>query len=161
MDHQAFAQLLGNYGEFLGAIAVVVTLVYLAGQLRQNTNALKSTIYTSYVQNANDFNHIASRHASDFATIGKLSSLDQLSVEQAILWQCCMQSVFNQWEEVFLHYRAGSLDKDVYEAKVRAFQKSLDWAPLGGLLRQTWESWKDGYTEEFQRFMETEVIGKT
>ena len=26
MDHQAFAQLLGNYGEFVGAIAVVATL---------------------------------------------------------------------------------------------------------------------------------------
>lgn len=39
MDHQAFAQLLGNYGEFLGAIAVVVTLGYLAAQIRQNTRA--------------------------------------------------------------------------------------------------------------------------
>jgi len=37
MDHQAFAQLLGNYGEFIGAIAVVVTLFYLAVQIRQNT----------------------------------------------------------------------------------------------------------------------------
>ena len=26
MDHQTFAQLLGNYGEFVGAIAVVATL---------------------------------------------------------------------------------------------------------------------------------------
>ena len=34
MDHQAFAQLLGNYGEFVGAIAVVVTLGYLAVQIR-------------------------------------------------------------------------------------------------------------------------------
>jgi hypothetical protein len=42
MDLQATAQLLGNFGEFFGAIAVVVTLVYLAGQLRQNTNALRS-----------------------------------------------------------------------------------------------------------------------
>ena len=29
MDHQAIAQLLGNYGEFVGAIAVVITLIYL------------------------------------------------------------------------------------------------------------------------------------
>ena len=45
MDHQTFVQLLGNYGEFLGAIAVAVTLIYLAGQLRQNTRALRSTSY--------------------------------------------------------------------------------------------------------------------
>jgi hypothetical protein len=42
MDHQAFAQLLGNYGEFLGAIAVFATLVYLAIQIRQNTAAQRT-----------------------------------------------------------------------------------------------------------------------
>jgi hypothetical protein len=34
------AQLLGNFGEFFGAIAVVVTLVYLAVQVRYSRNAL-------------------------------------------------------------------------------------------------------------------------
>ena len=50
MDHQAFAQLLGNYGEFVGAIAVVATLAYLAVQVRHsreatetNTKSLRST----------------------------------------------------------------------------------------------------------------------
>jgi len=41
MDHQTFAQLLGNYGEFVGAIAVVATLAYLAVQIRQS-NKLES-----------------------------------------------------------------------------------------------------------------------
>jgi hypothetical protein len=40
MDHQVFAQLLGNYGEFVGAIAVVATLAYLAVQVRQSKHAL-------------------------------------------------------------------------------------------------------------------------
>jgi hypothetical protein len=34
MDHQAFAQMLGNYGEFIGALAVLMTLIYLAMQTR-------------------------------------------------------------------------------------------------------------------------------
>jgi hypothetical protein len=37
MDHQSFAQLLGNYGEFLGATAVFVTLIYLATQVRHTS----------------------------------------------------------------------------------------------------------------------------
>jgi len=37
MDHQAFAQLLGNYGEFIGSLGIVVSLVYLAIQIRSNT----------------------------------------------------------------------------------------------------------------------------
>jgi len=36
MDHLTFAQLLGNYGEFVGSIAVLVTLAYLATQVRNS-----------------------------------------------------------------------------------------------------------------------------
>jgi hypothetical protein len=42
MDHQTFAQLLGNYGEFVGAIAVVATLFYLALQVRHSKEATKA-----------------------------------------------------------------------------------------------------------------------
>ena len=49
MDHQAFAQLLGNYGEFVGAIAVVATLAYLAMQIRQNSAQLKINSYQTSV----------------------------------------------------------------------------------------------------------------
>ena len=42
MDHQAFAQPLGNYGEFVGAIAIVVTLVYLAVQVRHSKEATEA-----------------------------------------------------------------------------------------------------------------------
>jgi hypothetical protein len=36
MDHQVFAQLLGNYGEFFGSIAVFITLAYLSIQIRSS-----------------------------------------------------------------------------------------------------------------------------
>ena len=41
MDHQALAQLLGNYWELFGAIAVVATLFYLARQIRQNSRQME------------------------------------------------------------------------------------------------------------------------
>jgi len=44
MDSQAFAQLLGNYGAFVGAIAVVATLLYLAAQVRQNARATEYSV---------------------------------------------------------------------------------------------------------------------
>ena len=36
------SQLLGNYGEFLGALAILVTLVYLSIQIRANTTSTRS-----------------------------------------------------------------------------------------------------------------------
>ena len=60
MDHQAFAQLLGNYGEFVGAIAVVVTLGYLAVQIRQNTRSQDENRKAVVAQSARDIDlHLA------------------------------------------------------------------------------------------------------
>lgn len=36
------AKLLGNFGEFLGSIGVIVTLIYLAVQIRSNTSATRA-----------------------------------------------------------------------------------------------------------------------
>ena len=44
MDHMTFAQLLGNYGEFGGAIVVFRTLAYLTIQVRQNTRSINAPI---------------------------------------------------------------------------------------------------------------------
>ena len=41
--------LLGNSGEFVGAIAIVVTLIYLAVQIRQNTSAVRASSFQSGV----------------------------------------------------------------------------------------------------------------
>ena len=53
MDHQAFAQVLGNYGEFVGAIAVVVTLGYLATQIRQSNQAGSRESYVNWMSDLN------------------------------------------------------------------------------------------------------------
>ena len=47
MDYQIFAQLLGNYGEFVGAVGVVITLGYLAVQIKQNRTQTQSQIEQS------------------------------------------------------------------------------------------------------------------
>lgn len=44
MSQIELSELLGNYGEFVGAIAIVITLVYLAVQLRQNTLMMRASI---------------------------------------------------------------------------------------------------------------------
>ena len=50
MDHQTFAQLLGNYGEFVGAIAVVVTLAYVAIQVRHTRQVVEENARSARYQ---------------------------------------------------------------------------------------------------------------
>jgi len=71
MDHQTLAQLLGNYGEFLGAIAVVVTLGFLTLQIRQSTQANKSTFQ---LQVQSEFNRLSTALMND-ESMGRLLEL--------------------------------------------------------------------------------------
>ena len=66
MDHQTFAQLLGNYGEFVGAIAVVATLAYLSLRIRQHTKQVAST-YTRAMWERTDNRMMLTASNADFA----------------------------------------------------------------------------------------------
>ena len=46
---------LGALGEFIGAVAVLVTLIYLAVQLRQNTEAIRAQISQARSDQAQEF----------------------------------------------------------------------------------------------------------
>ena len=79
MDHLTIAQLLGSYGEFVGAIAVVATLGYLALQIRQNTRASQADAIVSVIEShrANlrlsiahpEVNELAARGYNDYAAL--------------------------------------------------------------------------------------------
>ena len=131
MDHQAFAQLLGNYGEFVGAIAVVATLFYLAVQVRHtkeatdaNTRALeesqKIARTDSYLRRADVMERSATQGAlsEELASIvlkarrgaiGELTELERLRLE---MWERArmirVESQFYQWQQ-------GLLDDEYYE----------------------------------------------
>ncbi len=47
---------LGNLGDFLGGIAVIITIVYLAVQVRQNTAALRAQSRQEIVESYRSFN---------------------------------------------------------------------------------------------------------
>ena len=70
------AQLLGNFGEFFGAIAVVATLIYLALQIRQNTRSMDETrkvALTGSYQSRHDALTSINRHIADSEDLAAIS----------------------------------------------------------------------------------------
>lgn len=108
MDHQTFAQLLGNYGEFLGAIAVVATLVYVAIQVRytretlqENSIALRrSEMLSTYEQHDRYRLALLNPETADLWTKSvegeKLSDADELRFSQLAIM--LTYSAQNNWD---------------------------------------------------------------
>ncbi len=157
---------LGAIGEFVGAIAVVATLAYLAVQIRQNTRAMEEAerlaLAQTYQMRADALQDMLVR-AADSEHIGPIltkltnvgypediSSLDQLSANERgrfRQWQIAQQT---HWDNMFYQYQQGFLDDEYYRDSFRVRVRRLApiWKALGvGGSRRS-------FTEEIERILE-------
>ncbi len=156
----------GAVGEALGAIAVVVTLIYLASQLRQNTKALRSSTYEAYANSGTAINDYAGRHAEELWAVandvdGYINRVREglpPTVQELVLINYAHR-MFNLMETTFLHHRERSLRDDVFKARVSGFGAVMRTQPE---LLVVWDEagGKElGYTPEFREFMQNDIIG--
>lgn len=159
MDHQSFAQLLGNYGEFVAAIAVVVTLVYLAVQVKHgkeateaNTKSLNLQAYQSWQAANMQINmSISNLSQSEIVARGNADS-SNLTFESWVSYAMMHLAIFQMAQSADYLYRAGLLDKELWEAEmdraagVLAAQGVREWWDAGG---------KTQLTPRFVEFLES------
>ena len=153
MDHQAFAQLLGNYGEFFGAIAVVASLIYLAVQIRQNTHQMRRTQMDA---GAAQFSvprmaivtdrglaelFVKASETPDDLDAADLLRLDMLSHE-------AMWAFFHTWDRA----RFGSIDREDWDSSARP---AMEMYFAGEVVRRWWESNKQGFPQAFRAEVES------
>ena len=140
---------LGAVGEFVGAVGVIVTLAYLAVQIRQNTRAMEDgkrlALAQTYQMRADALQSmlVQAANSDHVGTIlVKLTShgypedigaLDQLSADERgrfRQWQIAQQT---HWDNLFYQYQQGFLDKEYYEDAFRVRVKRLapTWQALG------------------------------
>jgi hypothetical protein len=140
---------LGSIGEMIGAIGVVVTLLYLTKQIRLNTIAMdearKLALAQTY-QMRSDALQSMMVDAADSERIGPIiikltelgypedpQALDRLTSEERgrfRLWHIAQQT---HWDNMFFQYEHGYLDQESYEDsfKVRVKRLASTWRALG------------------------------
>ena len=99
---------LANLGEFLGGLAVLLTLVYLAVQVRQNTHALKrSSARLTSVQNSDALRGWAESSEVMIEGFDRLESMPPAErFRFNLLWIIWMQGL----EQTFVDERDGVQD---------------------------------------------------
>ena len=156
MDHQAFAQLLGNYGEFVGAIAVVATLVYLTTQIRQHTNAVQSSTYASWNEAAQSWGDFLANNAETLAVIGQKDP-DELTPQEFFVAVGFAAKTFNQGQAAFLHHQAGSIPDEVRDAHLQGVVGAFE---RNAVLKKIWrDGLRDSFARSFVEHVEQRVAG--
>ncbi len=150
MSALEFSQLLGNYGEFVGAIAIVITLVYLAIQVRQNTRMMRASIRQARSDSAV---HLYSLGATSVvAEIREKESrgeaLTEVEEERMFLWNIC---IWRQQQTTFFQARDGLLDVQTADEQSIIVRNLLQyrsarrfWTAQKSSLDSRFVAWVDG-----------------
>jgi hypothetical protein len=162
------AQLLGNFGEFVGAIAVVATLVYLAIQVRlgreatdANTRSLDEGLklamaqaYQARAQMQSDWSLKAmdSPYLPAIAVKSRERGLEELTAEERWRFQHFHLSLQMRMDNVLFQHIQGFVGDDFYEHAFRGALKAFaahEWKGLGMIQSLPTQIFRD----EVERFL--------
>ena len=148
-------QALGSLGEFVGALAVVTSLIYLARQMIQNTTSVRAASFNSMVQNSIGLLEHAFRD-SEFADFLHRAENDPASLrpEEVVRWDAYMTAVYRHFGNLVYQYRVGALDQQMWEAYMRTLEVHLRVPSWGAWFMEHQELFSDALRIEVERIME-------
>ena len=99
-------------GQIVGAIAVLVTLIYLAIQMKQNTSAVATSTYESTMTGFNDINVIVASNPQLASIINRgCMNAEDLTEIETVQFNFILRCYANQWWKLYKLYDRGSLPK--------------------------------------------------
>jgi hypothetical protein len=117
---------LGNIGDFVGGVGVVITLIYLALQIRQNTRQVEQNLQVSRAQalrdtlNPGEWTLEAARDPELAAFYARaMAQPEALSSEEQVRFFFLMGTLLSGIEKNHLMYEQGLLTEERWEAQQR------------------------------------------
>jgi hypothetical protein len=134
---------IGAAGEIIGAVAVVVTLVYLTFQLRQNTKAVEHATHRGVYEDGREWMYrlVENPEVAELYRIGMRG--EELSANDHLRFRLLLQALFNHWEHA---YESGAFE-------------IVDNAEIPGVLSQPggaafWQSTKEARSPGFVEYID-------
>jgi len=148
---------LGSLGEFVGAIATVATLIYLAIQIRSNTRAVQSAAAQAVHENyATWYQLLASDSELSQVTVNGLRDYSSLSEAEKAQFVSVFMAFLSYSQNAYIKWREGALSADLWKGW-ELLMMNLFGAPGGA------EFWKErGYIfgDDFQKYVESKIMNQ-
>jgi hypothetical protein len=148
---------LGNIGEFVAAVAVVVSLIYLAVQIRQNTKTTRVQIFQQLSLHSAEELQATGRnpHATRLFVAG-LPGRDNLSEEEQGQFDFLIMGIFTFFENLHYQYLSGMLEEELWQR----YRRHIQWYLDRDGVRQWWSLTESTWmSDSFRRFVNEQLAG--
>jgi hypothetical protein len=148
---------LANLGQIIGALAVVISLFYVAHQIRQNTNAVRSATAQTVHEHFAKWYHLVAADDELSQIVAKgLRDYGSLSEKERVRFVATFMAFLSYSQNAFLKWREGLLAQPLWRGWELVIM-NLVCAPGGKAF------WKDRaymFGDEFRRYIENDVMKK-
>jgi len=145
----------GALGEIIGGIAIIISLIYVGAQIRQNTKAIKVSTSHSFMQLHGQELLIVSRHG-EFGDIfwRGLKGLSNLKASEIAAFATWAMHVFRTWETFWYQWREGIFDENLYAGYEVQF---CDLFGNAGIL-EVWKMRQHQFSPAFREYTNQNVV---
>jgi hypothetical protein len=142
---------LAAWGEFIGGIAVVVSLVYLASQIRQNSKLLRASTASSTSATSANFNGLIVQD-SEVARIFREGMADpsSLSEDDMLRFEALLGMQFTAYNQEYQFVSDGVMGPAIWKNRIQTMRRMLSMPGF----REWWTEWEDLYPEEFRNVVD-------
>ena len=137
-----------DISQIIGVIAVVLSLIFIGVQIRQNTNATKAAVRQSVA--TNDISFLNTSLNSDIIARAKGKIVDGLEINsierEQLIWQQFVN--FMVFETVFYNYQEGYIENELwnrYQTIIHGLLANNRYA------QNSWLRYKNAYTSSFRK----------
>ena len=146
---------LANLGQIIGALAVVISLFYVAHQIRQNTNAVRSATAQSVHEHfANWYRLVAADAELSQIVVNGLKDYSSLSETERTRFIASFMSFLSYSQNAFLKWREGLLADPLWIGWEQVMM-NLFCAPGG---RAFWKERGYMFGEDFRHYVESDLM---
>ena len=143
---------LGNIGEFIGGLAVIASLIYLAVQIRQNTKSVRLQVEQAIKRDKFDLRRVTIENPEIADLYAKaLSDFDSLSPGERIRVNLICASTIEHLQHLYFLRNQGLVHWSSQEKSLRAY---LALEPV----RQWWNSGREILRPEFVEYVERQIL---
>ena len=146
---------LADVGEFLGGLGVIVSLVYLAIQVRANTTSQQSE---NYARSLERMASMQSRLATDIdftKTYNRgLVDPERMTPTERIQFTWILTELFGNLEFMFFQSSHGNIPRDLW----LRWEETLKWWLTFPGVRSWWRAKPTPFTPEFSRCVERCIV---
>lgn len=140
---------LGAMAEVFGALAVVLTLGYLAVQVRQNGHSMRVAAKLDVERNFNEYTDLILQDSELLKLQTKGMSGKDLEGIEEVQFSLLMQRATRHFSSMYYQYQTQDLSEDEwYES-----QRLIRWFTFAPGYRSWWEQNKKNYRVDFRNYL--------